>query len=77
VVYSVDGKIEHRLENTNQLLGKVDEVVAGKTGYTEEAGGSLILLTKSDIITVVLGSLDRFGESEKLINWLRAAYIWD
>ncbi len=77
VVYSVDGKIEHRLENTNQLLGKVDEVAAGKTGYTEEAGGSLILLTKSDIITVVLGSLDRFGESEKLINWLRAAYIWD
>ncbi len=77
VVYSVDGKIEHRLESTNQLLGKVDEVVAGKTGYTEEAGGSLILLTKSDIITVVLGSLDRFGESEKLINWLRAAYIWD
>jgi D-alanyl-D-alanine carboxypeptidase len=77
VVYSADGKIEHRLENTNELLGKVDEVVAGKTGYTDEAGGSLILLNKNNIITVVLGSPDRFGESEKLINWLKAAYIWN
>jgi len=77
VVYSADGKTEHRLKNTNELLGKVDEVAAGKTGYTDEAGGSLILLTKNNIITVVLGSPDRFGESEKLIQWLKSAYIWE
>jgi len=77
VVYSADGKTEHRLKNTNELLGKVNEVVAGKTGYTDEAGGSLILLTENNIITVVLGSPDRFSESEKLINWLRVAYIWE
>jgi len=76
VVYSADGKIEHRLENTNELLGKVSEVVAGKTGYTDEAGGSLILLTENNIITVVLGSPDRFSESEELIQWLKEAYIW-
>ena len=76
VVYSLDGKVEHRLQNTNELLGKMDKVMAGKTGYTDEAGGSLILLTENNIITVVLGSPDRFSESEKLINWLRAAYIW-
>jgi len=77
VVYSSDGKIEHRLENTNELLGKTDEIIAGKTGFTDNAGGSLILLTKDDIITVVLGSPARFEESEKLINWLRTAYIWE
>ncbi len=77
VVYSADGKIEHRLKNTNELLGKVSEVVAGKTGYTDEAGGSLILLTENNIITVVLGSPDRFSESEKLIQWLKSAYIWN
>jgi len=77
VVYSADGKIEHRLKNTNELLGKVDEVEVGKTGYTDEAGGSLILLTKNNIITVVLGSPDRFSESEKLIQWLKSAYIWE
>jgi len=77
VVYSADGKTEHRLKSTNELLGKVSEVVAGKTGYTGEANGCLILLTESNIITVVLGSPDRFGESEKLVQWLKSAYIWE
>lgn len=76
IVYSSDGKIEHRLINTNELLGVLPEVKAGKTGYTDEAGGSLAILTTGDIITVVLGSPDRFGESEKLIQWLKEAYIW-
>lgn len=77
VVFSADGKFEHRLENTNELLGKTDDVVAGKTGYTDKAGESLILLTNNNVITVVLGSPDRFGESEKLIQWLKEAYIWN
>ncbi|MBI2635666.1 MAG: D-alanyl-D-alanine carboxypeptidase [Parcubacteria group bacterium] len=83
VVYSNNGKIEHRLKNTNELLRHISEVVAGKTGYTDNAGGSLMLLISSlnfgseeNVITVILGSPDRFGESEKLINWLREAYIW-
>lgn len=84
VVYSSDGKFEHRLKNTNELLNLVADVKAGKTGYTDKAGGSLALLIssfkqnngKNDIITVVLGSPDRFGESEKLIQWLREGYIW-
>lgn len=84
VIYSSDGKFEHRLKNTNELLNLVADVKAGKTGYTDKAGGSLALLVsnfkqnndKNDIITVVLGSLDRFGESEKLIQWLKEAYIW-
>lgn len=84
VVYSSEGDIEHRLTNTNELLGNIAEVQAGKTGYTGEAGESLILLVsgmefgeKNSIITVVLGSPDRFGESEKLIKWLKKAYIWN
>lgn len=84
IVYSADGKIAHRLKNTNALLGAVSEVKAGKTGYTDKAGGSLALLIssfhfgdKNNIITVVLGSPDRFGESEKLIQWLKEAYVWN
>lgn len=84
IVYSADGKITHRLKNTNALLGVINEVKAGKTGYTEMAGGSLALLVsglnfsdKNNIITVILGSPDRFGESEKLIQWLKEAYIWN
>lgn len=84
VVYSADGKITHKIKNTNALLGAVSEVKAGKTGYTDKAGGSLALLIsglrfgdKNNIITIVLGSSDRFGESEKLIQWLKEAYIWN
>ncbi|OGD25784.1 hypothetical protein A2819_00680 [Candidatus Azambacteria bacterium RIFCSPHIGHO2_01_FULL_40_24] len=83
VIYSANGKIMHRLKNTNALLGTISEVSAGKTGYTDKAGGSLALLVsgfhfgdENNIITIVLGSPDRFGESEKLIQWLKEAYIW-
>lgn len=82
VIYSFDGKIEHRLKNSNDLLGRISEIEAGKTGFTDNAGGCLILFITGfgdfdrGIISVVLGSEDRFGESEKLINWLRTAFIW-
>src|SRR3989338_2570529 len=84
IVYSADGKVAHRLKNTNALLGAISEIRAGKTGYTDKAGGSLALLVSSfhfgnenNIITIVLGSSDRFGESEKLIQWLKESYIWN
>lgn len=52
--------------NRNELLGK-HGVIAGKTGFTDEAGECLILLT-NDIITIVLNAQGRFEESEKLIE---------
>lgn len=52
--------------NRNELLGK-HGVIAGKTGFTDEAGECLILLT-NDLITIVLNASNRFEESEKLIN---------
>lgn len=52
--------------NRNELLGK-HGVIAGKTGFTDEAGQCLILLT-DDLITIVLNASDRFEESEKLIE---------
>lgn len=69
------------LINTNELLGKLPGIVGGKTGYAEKAGGCLLLVTKAPkgkgyIVSIVLGSNNRFGEMEKLINWLDSAYIW-
>ncbi len=75
-VYSVDGKIEHRLESTDKLLDADGDIIAGKTGFTDNAGGCLVLLAKNGIVSVVLGSTDRFGESQKMIQWLKTAYIW-
>ncbi len=78
-VVSVDGKFRHHLVSTNELLGEVPEVIGGKTGYTGEAGGSMILVSKLDnqkVITVVLGATNRFQESRRLLDWLKRAYIW-
>ena len=69
------------LESTNELLGKLPNIVGGKTGYTEKALGCFLLVVeapkgKGYLINVVLGSPDRFGEMEKLTNWVKEAYYW-
>ena len=66
------------LENTNKLLGEVNGITGGKTGYTDKAGGCLILILEgpsknSYFINIILGSNDRFGEMEQLINWSKQA----
>lgn len=81
-ITSVDGAITHHLKNTNQLLSTVPNVVGGKTGYTEKALGSMILLVdvpgrQDTLVSIVLGSSDRFGDTKKLIDWTLAAYRWE
>jgi serine-type D-Ala-D-Ala carboxypeptidase (penicillin-binding protein 5/6) len=80
-VASIDGRLRHQILNTNELLGKLLNIIGGKTGFTELAGGSIVLVTKAPIdssrlITVVLGSNDRFGDAQRLINWATKAYLW-
>ena len=78
-VSNVDHTISHELETINQLLGVVPGLVGVKTGWTDLAGECLVTYTKRgnrEIITVILGSLDRFGESASLIDWVFANYQW-
>lgn len=74
---SENGKT-YTLENTNKILD--DPRIFGlKTGYTLGAGECLITLAKQndhEIITVVIGSPDRFGESKSLINWIYTNFRW-
>jgi len=70
-----------KLTNTDQLLGEVPDIITGKTGFTIEANGCLLLIvnnSKADsyLIFVVLGANDRFGEVKKMIDWVNAAYSW-
>lgn len=56
--------------STNELLNKPG-VVGVKTGYTQAAGECLITLTRKDgreVLTVILGSPDRFAESRSMID---------
>jgi D-alanyl-D-alanine carboxypeptidase len=82
VVVSENETIHHRALNTNELLANFAEItngeleiVGGKTGYTQEAGGCIILVTKDNagdyFVNVVLGSSSwesRFLEMEKLVK---------
>jgi len=80
-LYLDNGEFHHRLINTNKLLGEIPEVIGGKTGFTNYAKGTFIIVEKSPqegnyLINVVLGSDDRLEEMKKIINWLNAAYAW-
>lgn len=79
VVTDVTGQIVHPLVSTNQLLGEVAGVKGLKTGWTERAGECLISYVERDgrtVIVVVLNSLDRFGESKQLIDWVYSHHTW-
>lgn len=78
-IISLDKKYQHNLHNLNKLLSQVKGVLGVKTGYTEAAKENLVTLVDRDghkILTVLLGSDDRFGESTKLIEWVYQNYLW-
>lgn len=78
-IVSLDKKYTHQLQNLNKLLSQVRGVMGVKTGYTEEAKENLVTFVSREghqILTVVLGSDDRFGESTKLIEWAYSNFTW-
>ena len=70
--------IKKELLNINNFVfnGHPD-FLGGKTGFTDQAGGNLISIFNHQghkILIIVLGTDDRFGETEKLYNWIKEAY---
>lgn len=77
-VSSVDQGIIHPLKNLNKLLG-LPGVLGMKTGTTPAGRENLVGLVENDghkILTVILGSDDRFGETEKLLEWVASNFAW-
>jgi len=78
-VTSADGKLSHLVKSTNELLGQLGGIVAGKTGYTDGALGCLILIVKipekdDTLLSIVLGSRSRFRDTMTLVDWVQHAY---
>ncbi|MDQ5943455.1 MAG: hypothetical protein QG675_223 [Patescibacteria group bacterium] len=68
----------YQLTTTNKLLN-LPYVYGIKTGFTKEAGQSLMLLAEKDshqIVTLVLNSPDRFTESNNMIKYTFDNYSW-
>lgn len=76
-VLDPDGNLHHFIaENTNKLLKEFPEIIGGKTGFTDEAGGCILLILKNEngsyFVNVILGTAspeDRFQEMKKLIDF--------
>lgn len=77
------------LINTNRFLidNETDwqkRIVGGKTGYTRQAGGCLLLVVEMPrnqgfLVSIILGANGRdvrFYEMKKLVDWLKIAYQW-
>lgn len=68
----------YQIDSSNDLLP--DSRFSGiKTGYTELAGQSFVGLATINghrVITVVLNSPDRFGETKALADWIQNNYTW-
>lgn len=74
-VMDEDYRISHRLQNVNTLLGMIEGLGGIKTGYTEAAGENLVSFFKTpysghEYIIVVMGSEDRFADTEEITRWL-------
>lgn len=69
----------HELVNTNELLGVMPDADGVKTGTTTEAGECLVAsftFGGHQVIVIVLGSDDRYGDVRSLLDLYRANYTW-
>lgn len=77
-ILSWDKTKKHDLKNLNKLLSE-EGVLGIKTGFTEKSGENLVTLVErknQKVLIVLLGSLDRFGETKQLIDWVYSNYEW-
>ena len=80
-ISSIDGLYNHSFRTTNRLLRSgTDYITGGKTGYTENALGSLVVFANSPsntrLIGIILGSVNREAEMAELMNWVFNSYNW-
>lgn len=78
-IYDITNQIAHELTATDELLGILPGLLGGKTGWTTNAGECFVALVERGgrkIITVVLGSTDRFGDTTALVDWVYAHHDW-
>lgn len=64
------------LANINLFAGRPD-FLGGKTGFIDASGSNLISVfhyQNRKIIIIILGTEDRFGQTELLYNWIQNSY---
>lgn len=77
---TAEGLFKYTMNNTNGLLDEPG-IVGGKTGQTARARGCLLMVSENPksegyLISIVLGSQDRFGETRTLLKSAKEAFYW-
>lgn len=70
-------KVTELLNINNFAFNNHPDFLGGKTGFTDQAGGNLLSIFDHNgkkVLVIVLGTENRFGETEKLYNWVKEAY---
>ena len=80
-ISSVDGKYSHQILNTNALLGEYPGLLGTKTGFTPNAGYSLLAvaqdpLKKHTIVAVVLDDPYRWNTIKDMFSWAFVSHEW-
>lgn len=77
---SIEGNFLHEKVSTNKLFDTFLNLSGVKTGYTHLAGQCFVALGSTvnghEVLTVMLGSSDRFGETKKLLSWVYDSFTW-
>ena len=80
-VTSIDGELVHELDNTNRLIGTMQNLIGAKTGFTPRAGYCLVLASsdqtrKHRVVSVVLNDVERFNDVEQMSAWAFESFTW-
>ncbi len=78
-IANIAGKT-YNLSSTNELLGSDPRISGLKTGFTAAAGQCFVGLATikgHKVITVVLNSPDRFGETKQMLDWIERNWSWE
>lgn len=77
IITNLDTRMRKKISSINEFAGRSD-FIGGKTGYTDEASGNLVSIFNYkkgyNVIVVVLGTEDRFGQTDKLISWFKNSF---
>ncbi|MBT3349191.1 D-alanyl-D-alanine carboxypeptidase [bacterium] len=77
---SIDEQFYHEKDSTNELFDTFLNLKGVKTGFTFLAGQCFVALGETpdghDVLTVILGSSDRFGETKTLLSWIYDSFEW-
>lgn len=76
VVTELNSGSKKTVKSINNFAGQAN-FLGGKTGYTDEASGNLLSIFSYEhrpLIIIVLGTDDRFGQTENLLSWFEKNY---